>query len=348
MTQLGRGSGPSNARIMLVGEAWGEEEARKGESFVGVSGQELNRMLHEAQIMRSEVWCTNVINARPPGNDIGQWIAEKKRDWTPAHRELHGRMCLPIVHEGLCQLEEEIRLVNPNIIIAAGNTPLWALTGATGILKWRGSMLQARFVGGNPPPKVLPIIHPAAVLRDWRQRAPTVRDLKRVRAASHDRVIPDPGWRFIVRPSFEQAVVCLNTLLQALNEASEGIWLDFDLETRAGHIACAGLSWSRTDALCLPFMCFEDREGYWLPELELEIVWLLYRVLTHPRCFVRGQNLLYDCQYTYKFWHFVPNVKQDTMISQHTLFSDMPKSLAFQASMYCEHYVFWKEESKQI
>lgn len=346
MTQLGRGSGPSDARIMLVGEAWGEEEARKGEPFVGVSGQELNRMLHEAQIMRSEVYCTNVVNARPPGNNLGAWIAERKKDWTPAHRELRGRMCLPIVHEGVRQLEEEIRLVNPNIIIAAGNTPLWALTGATGILKWRGSMLQARFVGGTLPPKVIPVIHPAAVLRDWRQRAPTVRDLQRVRAASHSRELVRPAWRFLVRPSFEQVVTCLNTLLQVLGETPEGLWLDFDLETRAGHIACAGLSWSLTDAICIPFMCVEDREGYWLPELELEIVWLLRAVLTHPNVRVRGQNLLYDAQYTYKHWHFVPRVAQDTMISQHTLFSDMPKSLAFQASMYCNHYVFWKDEGK--
>lgn len=344
--QLGRGSGPSNAKIMLVGEAWGEEEARKGEPFVGVSGQELNRMLHEAGIMRSEVWCTNVINARPPNNDISHWIAEKKKDWTPAHRELRGRMCLPIVHEGLRQLEEEVRLVNPNVIVAAGNTPLWALTGATGILKWRGSMLQARFVGGEPPPKVLPIIHPAAVLRDWRQRAPTVRDLKRVRVASHDRQLVRPDWHFVVRPSFEQVCVCLNTLLEELNSRPEGLWLDFDLETRAGHIACAGLSWSLTDAICIPFMCVEDREGYWLPELELEIVWLLRQVLTHPNARVRGQNLLYDCQYTYKHWHFVPRVAQDTMISQHTLFSDMPKALAFQASMYAEYYVYWKDEGK--
>lgn len=130
------------------------------------------------------------------------------------------------------------------------------------------------------------------------------------------------------------------------SKTTEGIWVDFDLETRAGHIACAGLSWSRTDAISIPFMCQESREGYWNEEEEAIILQKLYQVLTHENVRVRGQNLLYDCQYTYRWWHFAPRVAQDTMISQHTLFCILPKSLAFQASMYADWYVYWKDEGK--
>ena len=54
---------------MLVGEAWGEQEEYQRTPFVGASGAELNRMLHEAGIMRSECFVTNLVNARPPSND---------------------------------------------------------------------------------------------------------------------------------------------------------------------------------------------------------------------------------------------------------------------------------------
>ena len=84
--------------------------------------------------------------------------------------------------------------------------------------------------------------------------------------------------------------------------------------------------------------------GYWNLEEEAQIVFLLYKLLTHPNCFVRGQNLLYDAQYTYRHWHFIPNVKQDTMIAHHSAFCGMRKSLDFQASLYCKWYVQWKPD----
>jgi DNA polymerase-1 len=93
-------------------------------------------------------------------------------------------------------------------------------------------------------------------------------------------------------------------------------------------------------------MCVEDRTGYWTVEDETEIILLLRQVLCHPNAFVVGQNLLYDCQYTWRHWGFVPRVGQDTMVSQHVCFSGLKKSLDFQASMYCESYRYWKNDSK--
>ena len=92
-----------------------------------------------------------------------------------------------------------------------------------------------------------------------------------------------------------------------------------------------------------------DKQGYWAtPEMEGMIVHRLYRILTHPKALVRGQNLLYDAQYTYRHWHFVPRVAQDTMIAQHSIYCGMRKSLDFQASMYCDHYVYWKDDGKVV
>lgn len=136
------GEGSPSARIMLVGESWGSEEERTGLPFQGASGQELNRLLAEAGIMRSECYTTNLVNARPPFNDLERWVAFKKKDIQPDMLPFRDAWIKPIVRDGLKSLLVEIELVKPNILVALGNYSMWALTGARGILKWRGSQLH--------------------------------------------------------------------------------------------------------------------------------------------------------------------------------------------------------------
>jgi DNA polymerase I-like protein with 3'-5' exonuclease and polymerase domains len=191
--------------------------------------------------------------------------------------------------------------------------------------------------------RVVPTIHPAAVLREWSWRKTVIHDLRRAGQYRNGKPFPKPEWKFLVRPDFGTALRCLDELYgKVLRNPSR---LSFDLETRGGHIACAGLSWSLTEAICIPFI-YSGFRDYWSADQEAEIVWMLQKLLTHPNAEVVGQNILYDAQYTYRHWHFVPNVVQDCMISQHSIFSDQPKSLAFQASMYCQYYVYWKDEGK--
>lgn len=350
------GDGPIPARVMLVGEAWGADEEAAGRPFVGVSGQELNRMLQEAGIMRSECYVSNLVNRRPPGNEIGAWLALKKKDRTAAHVLLRDRWVLPVLVEGYKQLLAEIALVQPNVIIAFGNSAMWALTGKWGIRNWRGSLLRAGIecgvAAGAPDgkmsfPKVVPTIHPAAVLREWSFRAAVVHDLRRAAKHLDSREYSPPAYNFILRPTITQVADAVNAMAAILNTGRE-LWVDVDLETSSGHIACCGLSWSRLDAICIPFMTRVSKEGYWSEEEETEIIFWLYRLLTHPKVRVRWQNGLYDAQYIHRWWHFLPRGAQDTMISQHAIFSDQPKSLAYQASVYAEHYMFWKDEGKQL
>jgi Uracil-DNA glycosylase len=329
---------------MIVGEAWGEQEEQSGQPFVGYSGQLLNSMLHEAGIMRSECYVTNVVNARPPMNDLTKWMPTKKSDITSKHIDVRGRKALPIVAEGLESLETELAIVNPDLVIALGNTALWAMTGQWGVQKWRGSQMY-----GNGDRKVIPAIHPAAILREWSWRAITVNDFRRARRHVYPGPYNNiPAWNFIVRPSLETTIKTLSTLYAMCEEGGAPLRLEFDLETSPIHITCAGISWSRTEAICIPF-CYKDGSHYWTtPQEEGRVVYWLYKLLTHPNCWVRGQNLLYDVQHTYRWWHFIPNVKQDTMLSHHSMFSGMKKSLDFQASMYCDYYEYWKEMHKDL
>src|SRR5262249_35007314 len=155
----------------------GEEEEHKGVPFVGASGMELNKMLHEAGIARSECFVTNVARERPANNDINNFIAKAKKDITAEHVPIRDKWVRRPIADGIEMLRKEIQMVSPRVIIALGNTPLWALTGHTGIMDWRGSMLQEDLTSQRV--KVVPTYHPAAVLRQWSWCATSVHDLRK-------------------------------------------------------------------------------------------------------------------------------------------------------------------------
>ncbi|HLQ18903.1 MAG TPA: uracil-DNA glycosylase [Tabrizicola sp.] len=137
--------GNPKARVLILGEAPGAEEDREGRPFVGRAGQLLDKMFATIGLSRTSpdaqgsLYIFNVMPWRPPGN----------RDPEPAEIA----MMLPFV-------ERHIALVDPQVIVAVGNTPLFALTGAKGILRARGNWTHAL---GKP---VLPMTHPAYLLRN--------------------------------------------------------------------------------------------------------------------------------------------------------------------------------------
>lgn len=309
-------------------------------------------MLGEAGISRSECFVTNVLRINPPGKGIDDFIYWNKTKVPGNFIPYRGVHIHPEFRYGLDCLKAEIKSVRPNLIIPVGNAAMWALTGNWGITKWRGSMLHADDIGAprdqlqlddSYRQMVLPTIHPAAVQREWSYRSTVVQDLKRARAHIDGTPWPDPKWNFIIEPSYEQALDTLYRIIYRLNTTS--LRIGFDTETRFGHIDCAGISWSLTEAICIPFLRGNNLD-YWTEDQEAQIVFAIYKILTHPNAQVNGQNQLYDCQYTWRHWHFVPRVVQDTMISQHSIFSDLPKAIAYQASMYCKFYRYWKEEGK--
>jgi len=327
---------------MIVGEAPGEQEILRREPFVGASGQELNRMLHEAGIMRSECFLTNVCRERPPLNDMSEWITANKKQPKPDWVNVRGKWMHPHVAAGLQMLDKELALVKPNVVIAFGNTALWALTGKWGIKSWRGSLLQTDLIPSVA--KVIPAYHPAYVLRDWAVRHITVHDLKRAKVHSESADIPRSDYLFVIRPSFPRVMKYLNDLHRLLGTAPQTI--SVDIETRAGHIACLGLAQNAREAICIPFMCTENENGYWIEEEETAIVRDLFHSLCHPNARIIGQNFIYDSQYIFRHWGFVPNFARDTMLGHHVCFAGTPKGLDYLSSMYCEQHVYWKDEGK--
>jgi DNA polymerase len=142
-TKLVFGAGNANADLMFVGEAPGASEDQQGLPFVGRAGQLLNQCLEEIGIQRSDVFITNVICCRPPGN----------RD--PLPEEIDA--CKPYLYR-------KIQLIEPKVICTLGNFATKLLTGnPTGITKVHGRP-QEREVAGRVI-QLFPLFHPAAALR---------------------------------------------------------------------------------------------------------------------------------------------------------------------------------------
>ena len=132
------------APVMLIGEAPGREEDQQGLPFVGRAGQLLDRMLAAIGLDRTQVYITNIIPWRPPGN----------RTPTPHEVEL----CRPFI-------ERHVRLVRPRVIVLLGNVATKALVGTDkGILSTRGTWFEIA-VEDQPVP-ALATLHPAYLLRN--------------------------------------------------------------------------------------------------------------------------------------------------------------------------------------
>lgn len=335
---------------MIVGEFPGETELMKNAPFVGYAGQELSKMLGEAMIPRASTFMTHVLRQRPADNDLDNFIAAKKDAITQYHVRHRDKWVLPVVVDGISALSREIEMCQPHVIIACGNLSLWALTGNSGITSWRGSVLQANLpLALDYQPKVIPIFNPGMILKTWSWRPILVHDLKRAAKEAKFREIIRPEYKFVLRPDFGQVDAILDQLIAEADRRSgqTPLPLSVDIETRAGHIACLGIAWSRLEALCIPLMCVERPAGYWSAEEELAIVWKFRRLMQHSNVEVIGQNFAYDIQYLERWLLTRPALSHDTMIAQHTMFANMQKGLDFLSSMYCEHHEYWKDEGKE-
>ena len=125
-------------KILLVGEAPSRSDWLANRPFQGSSGKELDHMLHEAGIMRTDCHITYVCQGMLPKkrgeSDIKRFfLKHTKKYQVPKDEVAAGRQVL-------LELIEELQ---PTLIITLGELALWAVTDEVGITKWRGSVLEA-------------------------------------------------------------------------------------------------------------------------------------------------------------------------------------------------------------
>lgn len=340
--------GPSGARIMLVGEAPGFEEEIKGEPFVGPAGDELRRQLTIAGIDMDACYITNVCKYRPPGNDMGEWLTDKKTALKRGFVAHNGRYAHPLVMEGVNELWNEVWLVQPEVIIGFGNTALWALAGHWGVSNWRGSELKiSRGIGergSESDPRApqtasfnfVPTLHPASVLRNWASRPQVIHDLKTrvVRRLNSGFVVPK--YEFNYAPTF-------NEVMEFIDGARD-CDLAADIETAGGTTICLGLARSARSAICIPF---RDASGVtWGDDDKAAILRAIRHLAEHQNVTWIGQNWNYDAQYFDEDFGWTRMADFDTYVAQSVLFPGSERGLGYLSSMYCDHHVFWKEDAK--
>lgn len=345
--------GPRDARIVVVGEAWGLEESGMKRPFVGGAGNELKRMLSEAGINIDDCLLTNVVAARPPNNEMWRFFHDKAVGATNV-RGLHPTQ---FVVDELDRLVRQISAHERTLVIGCGNYPLWALTDCAGydvpgdaegrrcpngIMNWRGSMWHT--LSGT---RYLPVVHPAAILRQWDLRAVTVHDLKaRVALALSGDWRPRNMPVFWAPPTFEQAELKLRNWITRANNG-ETFRLTCDIETARRLITCIGFADSTNFAMSIPFVRNGTLESYWTIEEEISLISLIRRVLTSPNIQIEGQNFIYDIQYLDAYFAARPATYNDSMLMHHLLWPGTPKGLDYLSSLYCHYHWYWKEDGKE-
>lgn len=354
-------SGPPDSPIAIVGEAWGLDELAAEKPFVGSSGKELDRILAEAGINRADCFCTNVVADRPSGNEMWRFFHPENDHDDSGNLVVRGLRPSSRVVGELDRLRRQLAAHPRSLVIGCGNYALWALTPhagvnpakaetggrktPNGIMNWRGSMTYT-----DAGQKFLPIIHPAAILRQWENRAVTVHDLKArvplARSGDWRPKIPPVVW---APPTFDQARGRINAWLA---DASAGriIELATDIETAKGLITCIGFADTPNFAMTVPFVRLTPErtfDSYWTLREEVTLVRLLHRLLTHPNIRIIGQNFIYDTQYIQHWLGTTPRLWFDTMLGHHLCFPGTPKGLDYLSSLYVKYHWYWKDDSKE-
>ena len=156
-TQTVFGVGSRTADLLVIGEAPGAEEDRRGEPFVGRAGQLLNAMLAAIHLAREDVYIANILKCRPPNN------RDPKSD--------EAATCTPY-------LRRQIELLQPRVILALGRIAAqWLLQSDTPIGRLRGRTFQ---FGSASTPLVVSY-HPAYLLRSPLAKSKSWEDLKIVK-----------------------------------------------------------------------------------------------------------------------------------------------------------------------
>lgn len=313
--------GPESARLLLVGEAPGQEEHLRGRPFVGNSGMLLRRITGAADISLpyGKFRITNVV------------------PYWPGPGEASIKLVPTAVKEHYAEkLKKKIaKLPNVKMIVACGNVALWALFGHEGISNWRGSRLTFTDANGREI-ECIPIMHPAAVLRapsempawrsDWRRIAEDYRrggPPKRTTRTIH--IITRPG-----RP--------LWTFLDWLRHNPTAP-ITIDIETTMPkhplhpRIRSIGFANSPHEA----WVFHVEAMGRFYHRLRPSINEVLRS--PNPKTTQKGY---FDCYWLEMVWGTpVVNWRWDTLAIEHTLDPNAPHDLAYMASRYLD-VAYWK------
>jgi DNA polymerase len=154
-TQLVFGVGSPNADIVFIGEAPGKNEDLKGEPFVGAAGQFLNEMLGTIGLERKDIYITNIVKYRPPGNRDPE--PEEKTAFMP-------------------YLKRQVEVIKPKLIVFLGRHSMNSFLPELRISQAHGQPVR------KDGQVYLPLFHPAAALYNGGMRQTLIDDFNLIPA----------------------------------------------------------------------------------------------------------------------------------------------------------------------
>lgn len=318
--------GPIGAKMFFLGEAPGEHEDHTGEPFRydAPAGNIFNKLLIWAQISRAECLVGNVARERPPANKMSFFFEDKQ--CTIPKPKLRG---------WLEDLKNEIKLHQPNVVVALGSYALWALTGEKKISTFRGTVMESTLVPGV---KVLPTYHPQAVNYTWPLFWTVIMDLKKAKYHAQRKAMTQDKRVLIEAKSAMEFVEYVFTITGPKKKVS----LDIEAAQPGSHISILGLSDSPDFAMSIRLI--RGNSSCLRPQDELEIWKAVAEMLAV--CPVIMQNAPYDMGvlalnhgiYSKKLW-------MDTLIAAHVCWPETPRDLGYLASL-CLDVPAWKHTSQ--
>lgn len=275
-------SGASDPVIMVVGEAPGEDEDKRGVPFVGRSGKLLREALEGLEINLNDVCFTNTVRCRPPEN-----VTKKQ----------HINYCKHYV-------EEEIAAKKPAIVLLMGNSPLNAILGESGVSNWNGVVVQRDGIS------YIPMYHPAYILRNMNELNGWLSTMDTAIRS----VIDGTAAEATVNYHYPNTVSEVIKWLEYLSMYEQ---ISYDVETNGldpfsegNAIIAVGLS---AGDVAISFL-IDHKDATWKPWQRDKIIYELATLLTDPTKMIIGHNVKFDQKHTRRLLDIDFKPGGDTML----------------------------------
>lgn len=336
------GHGNSNPAVVLVADYPQGEDLTTNYAISGYKQNQIRTFCRAAGLNYEGFYTTCLIKDKLP--DIKQLGCNiPKRVLSDSDlAKLYNEKTVPAYSEIFLN---EIRTLQPNLIVPLGEISFQFLTGLWGIRKFRGSILKLNPIHQiGKYTKILPIMGPYPYLmKEYNLKFLTQIDFNKIKKWAGEDAIPDDTFRIWIAKSYTELRAFIDRCypLAAAKKIQEGGFLVFDIESYMNIPTCISFCFDGFESCCVPLLDFA------IPfEQRVLMMGLVAKLLNSPIPKV-NQNVKYDWK-TMERWGFrAANVCGDTMLASSTLYCEFPKNLGFLTSIYTD-IPYFKDEGRQF
>ena len=324
----------NSTKLIIIVEMPSQDDMAKGGLLTGAAGSLLKLTLSKFGIALTDVPIFSVFPFY--SSDVKSQLGGKATAIPGTTPVTTGKYFQQKDAEHLNNLYRQINLLNPNCILALGSTALWAMTGTTGLKKFRGTTLPGLpAIGGR---KVFTTYHPNAVFKEWNIRPIFYADLAKLASEQEYANIRRPSRDIWIEPTIKDIIEFDERYIQRAE------YLSIDIETSGRVITCIGFAPSTDIALVIPFVT-ADKKLYWsTAEEEIEVWRRVKTICSRTSYKAVTQNGLYDINHLWRNYGIpvlAADNGEDSMLLHHAMQPEMEKSLAFLGSIYTNEAA-WK------